>query len=59
MSHYGGSNYKIGGKLMKYEEIKQDLFKTDKKYALGHCVAQDGGLGAGIAVQFCKLFGNR
>ena len=44
---------------MKYEEIKQDLFKTDKKYALGHCVAQDGGLGAGIAVQFCKLFGNR
>ena len=44
---------------MKYEEIKQDLFKTEKKYALGHCVAQDGGLGAGIATQFCKLFGNR
>ena len=36
---------------MKYEEIKQDLFKTEKKYALGHCVAQDGGLGAGIATQ--------
>ena len=44
---------------MKYEEIKQDLFKTEKKYALWHCVAQDGGLGAGIATQFCKLFGNR
>ena len=44
---------------MKYEEIKQDLFKTEKKYSLGHCVAQDGGLGAGIATQFCKLFGNR
>lgn len=42
---------------MKYEEVKKDLFSVDKKYALGHCVAQDGGMGAGIAVLFVKKFG--
>lgn len=42
---------------MKYEEKTMDLFSTDKKYALGHCVAQDGGMGAGIAVEFVKRYG--
>lgn len=43
---------------MIYNEVYQDLFTVDKKYALGHCVAQDGIMGAGIAPVFCKLFGN-
>ena len=44
---------------MKYTEVKMDLFKAEKKYMLGHCIAQDAGMGAGIATQFRKLFGNR
>lgn len=42
---------------MKYEERLKDLFSVNKKYALGHCVAQDGGMGAGIATLFVRKFG--
>lgn len=40
-------------------EIKKDLFKVDKKYALAHCISSDCALGAGIARQFNKEFGSR
>ena len=42
---------------MDYQEVTKDLFTVQKKYALGHCVAQDGGMGAGIALLFVKKFG--
>ena len=38
-------------------EIKGDLFTVDKSYSLAHCVAVDLNMGAGIAVEFKKRFG--
>ena len=37
---------------MIIKEIKGDLFKNDKKYALAHCISQDCKMGAGIAFSF-------
>lgn len=33
-----------------------DLFLTDKKYALVHCISEDCAMGKGIAVEFNKRF---
>lgn len=41
---------------MQIIEVKQDLFNVDKKYTLVHCISADFALGAGIALQFNKLF---
>lgn len=40
-------------------EQKNDLFKVDSSYALGHCVGADFIMGAGIATEFKKRFGNQ
>ena len=42
---------------MPLKEIKGNLF-DDKESALAHCVAADFKMGAGIAVQFKKLYGH-
>lgn len=34
------------------KEINGDLFSASDEYALGHCVAADLRMGAGIAVKF-------
>ncbi|CAH1715409.1 uncharacterized protein LOC114123537 [Aphis gossypii] len=39
------------------EEIDEDLFKLSKDYSLAHCVAEDLRMGAGIAVDFKRIFG--
>ncbi|XP_050063960.1 uncharacterized protein LOC114132023 [Aphis gossypii] len=39
------------------EEIDEDLFKLSKDYCLAHCVAEDLRMGAGIAVDFKRIFG--
>lgn len=43
---------------MKYSEIRQDLFDVSSSYALGHCISWDCKMGAGIAVEFDKMFPN-
>ncbi|XP_060836859.1 uncharacterized protein LOC132919335 isoform X2 [Rhopalosiphum padi] len=40
-----------------FEEIDEDLFKLSKDYSLAHCVAEDLRMGAGIAVDFKRIFG--
>ena len=42
-------------KMVKLIEINGDLFKT--KSHLAHCVSSDFKMGAGIALQFKKMFG--
>ena len=37
---------------MIFKEIKGDLFKSDDKYTLVHCISYDCGMGAGIAKTF-------
>ena len=37
---------------MIFKEIKGDLFKSDNKYTLVHCISYDCGMGAGIAKTF-------
>jgi len=46
---------------MAYNEIKADLFEIIKNenYALGHCVGNDFIMGAGIAVEFRKRYGQQ
>lgn len=44
---------------MVYNEIVKDLFTVDESYYLAHCISADFALGAGIAVQFNKLFDMR
>jgi len=41
---------------MYVTEIKRDLFSSEEKYALAHCVAKDFKMGAGIAVAFSKKY---
>lgn len=33
-------------------EVNGDLFSASEEYALGHCVAADMKMGAGIAIMF-------
>ncbi|XP_026812179.1 uncharacterized protein LOC113553188 isoform X2 [Rhopalosiphum maidis] len=57
------SNSDLHGKSLIYyencifEEIDEDLFKLSKDYSLAHCVAEDLRMGAGIAVEFKRIFG--
>ncbi|AYV75869.1 MAG: hypothetical protein Terrestrivirus3_138 [Terrestrivirus sp.] len=46
---------------MTYDEIKGDLFEIikNKNYALAHCVGNDFIMGAGIAVEFKKRYGQQ
>lgn len=44
---------------MTLNEIKLDLFKVDKSYALAHCVGNDFIMGAGIATEFKKRFNHQ
>jgi O-acetyl-ADP-ribose deacetylase (regulator of RNase III) len=44
---------------MQYKEVKMDLFKMPEEYYLAHCISTDLKMGAGIAVQFEKIFGIR
>jgi O-acetyl-ADP-ribose deacetylase (regulator of RNase III) len=44
---------------MSFKEIKGNLFTVDKSYALCHCVGNDFSMGAGIAVEFKRRFGNQ
>ncbi|XP_001946380.2 uncharacterized protein LOC100162846 isoform X2 [Acyrthosiphon pisum] len=39
------------------EEIDENIFKLSKEYSLAHCVAEDLRMGAGIAVDFKRIFG--
>lgn len=39
---------------MIYKEVYKDLFSVGREYYLGHCVAVDGKMGAGIAKVFCQ-----
>uniref|UniRef100_A0A2H8U190 O-acetyl-ADP-ribose deacetylase C6orf130 n=1 Tax=Melanaphis sacchari TaxID=742174 RepID=A0A2H8U190_9HEMI len=39
------------------KEIDEDLFKLPKDYSLAHCIAEDLRMGAGIAVEFKRIFG--
>lgn len=41
---------------MKFEEIRKDVFELAKTHTLAHCIASDGGMGAGIAVPMRKKF---
>lgn len=41
---------------MKIKHVRGDIFRVNKKYALTHCIAADIGMGAGIALQFRKLY---
>lgn len=41
---------------MNIKEIKGDLFKVDKDYALVHCISYDCAMGKGIAATFDKKF---
>lgn len=41
---------------MNIKEIKGDLFKVDKDYALVHCISYDCAMGKGIAAIFDKKF---
>ncbi|KAH8364057.1 hypothetical protein KR084_002024, partial [Drosophila pseudotakahashii] len=38
-------------------EVDGDLFSAPKTYSLAHCVGADLAMGAGIAVQFKKVYG--
>ncbi|XP_044312611.1 ADP-ribose glycohydrolase OARD1 isoform X1 [Drosophila rhopaloa] len=38
-------------------EVDGDLFSAPKDYSLAHCVGADLAMGAGIAVQFKKVYG--
>lgn len=40
-------------------EVRQDLFAVSEEYTLCHCISSDLAMGAGIAVQFQKLFNIR
>ncbi|XP_050431669.1 uncharacterized protein LOC126840157 isoform X2 [Adelges cooleyi] len=42
---------------LDFETLDEDLFKLDKDFALAHCVAEDLRMGAGIAVEFKRIFG--
>lgn len=46
---------KLGGDKMIFKETRGDLFKSDNKYTLMHCISHDCAMGAGIAKQFDKL----
>ena len=37
---------------MVFKEINGDLFKSDDKYTLVHCISSDCAMGAGIAKTF-------
>lgn len=41
---------------MVFTEERGNLFNVDNKYFFAHCVSVDCGMGAGIAVQFQRLF---
>lgn len=41
---------------MKYSEEQRDLFSVSKDYFLVQCISADFGMGAGIAVEFNRLF---
>lgn len=43
---------------MNYQEVKQDLFQVDDRYAFAHCISKDCKMGAGIALAFVKQFPN-
>lgn len=47
---------KTFGGIMEYSEVYGNLFTSDPKYKLGHCIAADAGMGRGIAVDFVKKF---
>lgn len=40
-------------------EMKDNLFNSDPSYALAHCVGNDFIMGAGIATEFKRRFGQR
>lgn len=40
---------------MNYHEDKRDLFSTDNRYVLAHCISADFMLGAGIAKAFARM----
>ena len=40
---------------MNYHEDHRDLFGTDKRYVLCHCISADFALGAGIAKAFARM----
>jgi O-acetyl-ADP-ribose deacetylase (regulator of RNase III) len=44
---------------MEFTEMRKDLFTMPKEYYLGHCIAEDLKMGAGIAVAFQKKFNLR
>ncbi|KAH8239369.1 hypothetical protein KR032_003585, partial [Drosophila birchii] len=41
----------------KISEVDGDLFSAPKTHSLAHCVGADLAMGAGIAVQFKKIYG--
>lgn len=47
--------------LISFDHVREenmDLFKAPKNFSLAHCVGSDMRMGAGIAVQFKKMFGH-
>ncbi|KAK4883261.1 hypothetical protein RN001_006580 [Aquatica leii] len=51
---YGGSGKARFGVTT---EEQQDLFQTQKDYAIAHCVSEDLDMSRGVAVVFKKKFG--
>lgn len=41
---------------MQLKYVEKNLFKLNKQFAYGHCIARDIGLGAGIALTFRKFY---
>jgi len=41
---------------MIYKEERRDLFKVRDGYSLAHCISSDCKMGAGIAVEFNKIY---
>ncbi|KAK4876616.1 hypothetical protein RN001_009122 [Aquatica leii] len=44
-------------RLSKFSGEQQDLFQTQKDYAIAHCVSEDLDMSKGVAVVFKKKFG--
>ena len=43
--------------LLRYKEVKGDLFSCPTTSSLGHCVSEDMAMGKGVATLFKKNFG--
>jgi hypothetical protein len=54
-SHSASATASAG--LMKFSEVKGDLFSCPPTSSLAHCVSEDMAMGKGVAVLFKKEFG--